>query len=279
MSSPILVTPQPCSPSAPHHKSLPWGDSTSTQSCCELISDRAFAHGVLPGHASVLAGHDQCITPIAPVTLPKAPTHPCIAPLPQPCALAAPPPPPARAGPACSRWLCLAARCWSRRASRPGCAGPNRMIRLGAPRLLPAPRRREQIRSDGSHLWPPHCPHQPSQGAHVGWGGVVEGSSMSRHGYGGVCGGETGTMELQCPPRAAGTPWCSHRVKCAVGPRTDQHPHPVDPSFGLGWGWESLGHLQHPKMPSALSSTCQSLTVSRQDISVSPGPCWDRAMG
>lgn len=41
------------------------------------------------------------------------------------------------------------------------------MIRLGAPRLLPAPRWREQIQSDGSHLWPAHCWHQPLWGAHV----------------------------------------------------------------------------------------------------------------
>lgn len=101
------------------------------------------------GHTGVLAGRSQHIAPIArPQITPMALLHIPLPPQPPP------PPPPARAGPARSRWLCLAARCRSRRASRPACAGPNRMTRFGAPRLLPAPRRREQIRSDGSICGP-----------------------------------------------------------------------------------------------------------------------------
>lgn len=84
----------------------------------------------------------------------------------QPRSPAAPPQPAARAVPARSRWLCLAAPCRSRWASRPGCAGPNQMIRLGAPRLLPAPRRREQIQTDGSRLWPTHCHCHSRCGGH-----------------------------------------------------------------------------------------------------------------
>lgn len=165
--SPALGTPESCFWTAPHKKNVCWeGGPPAPGAGVSLFRMDPWLTGSGGGTLVPRLG-TQCIVPIA---LPKVPSSP---PLPCPAALlpAAPPQPTARAGPSRSRWLCLAARCRSRWASRPGCAGPNQMIRLGAPRLLPAPRRREQIQSDGSHLWPTHCRRQPLWGAH-GEGGV-----------------------------------------------------------------------------------------------------------
>lgn len=60
----------------------------------------------------------------------------------------------------------------------------------------------------------------------------------------------------------------------------NQHPHPMHPS--ITWpqvGRGGLGVPLHCEMPSALSPTCQSSTAFMQDISKTPGLCWDRAMG
>lgn len=123
--------------------------------CCGLIFHTPFPCGVWQRHPRTPAGHGQRIATYCPYS-PYIPTQiPPQTPAVRPAAPAAPPRRPRRVrAPLRSRWLCLAARCRSRRASRPGCAGPNRMTRFGAPRLLPAPRRRQQIRSDGSR-WRP----------------------------------------------------------------------------------------------------------------------------
>lgn len=160
--SPASGTPESCLCTAPHKKNLCWeGGPPASGAAASLFWMDPWLMGSGGG---TLVPHLGTA-----VHCPYSPAQSALQ-CPLPCP-AAPPQPAARAGPSRSRWLCLAARCRSRWASRPGCAGPNQMIRLGAPRLLPAPRRREQIQSDGSHLWPTHCRRQPWWGAH-GEGGV-----------------------------------------------------------------------------------------------------------
>lgn len=161
--SPALGTPESCSCTTPHNKNLCWegGPPAPRAAVSWFLMDTWLTGSGVATLAPRLGTAAYC-----PYSRAQSALRSPVAPLVQPCSPAAPPPPAARAGPAHSRWLCLAAPCRSRWASRPGCAGPNQMIRLGAPRLLPAPRRREQIQSDGSHLWPTHCRHQPLWGAH-----------------------------------------------------------------------------------------------------------------
>lgn len=177
-----------------------WGLGRSTHGCWEsrdavgTFSTHPFPVGPGTGTPVPQLSMASVLPPIAP-TAPIA--HPKSSPSPPLCVPLPPPPPrhPWRVrAPLRSRWLCLAARCRSRRASRPGCAGPNRMTRFGAPRLLPAPRRRQQIRSDGSPFLARHggrrqCQqlpkkyHQPLAGPELG---SVSGSSGGARGHAGT---------------------------------------------------------------------------------------------